>query len=326
MVTMDAIEELSACEARWFREAEEWSPPQAQVPKALSESRLFFLVFFSGHRRYGDLVSWIEWTCDDLVPLPIDLAIDSVWGDARKGGLWADLIRDGRVAGAHFGPPCETYMDARWLEVIEEVERRLPRPLRNGDYGWGMPNRSIKELRQVEMGNHLLWLAVYYMMLIDGAGGSATLEHPKGRAPQNGRFSFWTSSLVRRALRSENWDITTFLQGPLGVPYAKPTRILHLRLPALASALYSAYDPRPTQVLGGRSGDGAWRTTVAKAYPMEMNRVLCQVHWNYIRMCPRKGIAMDPPDLHEACSALSAFWDPYVLATKGAFMASDYHG
>ena len=157
MVTMDAIEELSACEARWFQEAEEWSPPQAQVPKALSESRLFFLVFFSGHRRYGDLVSWIEWTCDDLVPLPIDLAIDSVWGDARKGGLWADLIRDGRVAGAHFGPPCETYTDARWLEVIEEVERRLPRPLRNGDYGWGMPNRSIKELRQVEMGNHLLW-------------------------------------------------------------------------------------------------------------------------------------------------------------------------
>ncbi len=166
------------------------------------------------------------------------------------------------------------------------------------------------------------------MILLDGAGGSATLEHPRGQAPRHRRFSFWTSSLVRRALRSKDWDITTFLQGPLGVPYAKPTRILHLRLPRLASALYSAYDPswRPLQLLGGRSDDGSWKTTVAKAYPMEMNRVLCQVHWDFIRSRARHGIAMDPPGLHEACSALSAFWDPYVLATKGAFMASDYHG
>ena len=88
---VDAIDELSACEARWFQEAAEWIAPQDTVPRSLSESRLFFLVFFSGHRRYGDLISWIEWTCDDLVPLPIDLAIDPIWGDARKGGLWADL-------------------------------------------------------------------------------------------------------------------------------------------------------------------------------------------------------------------------------------------
>ena len=321
---VDAIEELSACEAKWFQEAAEWIAPTATVPRPLSESRLFSLVFFSGHRRYGDLISWIEWTCDDLVPLPIDLAIDPICGDARKGGLWADLIREGRVAGAHFGPPCETYTDARWLEVLEEVHRRLPRR----DYGWGMPRRSIKELRQVETGNHLLWLAVYYMILLDGAGGSATLEHPRGQAPRRGRFSFWTSARVRRALRSKDWDVTTFLQGPLGVPYAKPTRILHLRLPGLARALYSAYDPswRPTQVLGGRSDDGSWKTTVAKAYPMEMNRVLCQVHWDFIRSRPREGFAEDSTELHEACSALSAFWDPYVLATKGAFMASDYHG
>lgn len=66
-----------------------------------------------------------------MTPLPIDLAIDSFWGDARRGGLWADLIRSGRVAGAHFGPPCETYTDARWLEVIGEVGEETPETCQN---------------------------------------------------------------------------------------------------------------------------------------------------------------------------------------------------
>jgi len=153
---VDPIEDLKLLEQQWCKEAVQWKAPAPSVPRALSECHLYFLVFFSGHRRYGDLISWIEWTYEGVTPLPIDLAIDSFWGDARRGGLWADLIRSGRVAGAHFGPPCETYTDARWLEVIGEVEKRLPRPLRTSEYGWGLPGLSLKELKQLDTGSHLM--------------------------------------------------------------------------------------------------------------------------------------------------------------------------
>ena len=325
---LDAIEELRLCEQRWCKEATLWRPPAVTPPRPLSESHLYFLVFFSGHRRYGDLVSWLEWTCEGLTPLPIDLAIDSFWGDARRGGLWADLIRDGRVAGAHFGPPCKTYTDARWLEVVDEIGKRFPRPLRTLDYGWGLPNLSLKEMRQLDVGSILMRISIGYMSLISAYGGSATLEHPKGQAPTQGRFSVWVSSLVKRLVLSPEWDIVTFLQGPLGVEYAKPTRLLALRLPHLAAALYSSYNPswRPTEILGGRSADGTWATMKVKAYPMKMNQVLCCEHWHYIRQRERQGHVEDSQALKDACRALSAFWDPYMYTTKGVVMTSDYHG
>ena len=325
---IDPIEELKALEQQWCNEASQWKAPVPTIPRALSECPLYFLVFFSGHRRYGDLVSWIEWTYEGVTPVPIDLAIDSFWGDARRGGLWADLIRSGRVAGAHFGPPCETYTDARWLEVIGEVEKRLPRPLRTLEYGWGVPGLSLKELKQLDTGSHLMWLSIGYMMLIDTFGGSASLEHPKGQAPAHRRFSVWISSLVQRLLQAPQWNLTTFLQGPLGVEYAKPTRLLHVRLPGMSRALYRGYDPtwRPTEVLGGKASDGTWATMKAKAYPVRMNEILARVHWDYIRRTERSGCSADPPLLRQALGALTAFWDPYLLTTKGATMTHDYHG
>ena len=327
-VILDAIDELSACEKRWYAEATLWQAPPSEVPKPLSASKLYFLVFFSGHRRHRDLISWLEWSGMEVQPIPIDLAIDSFWGDARRGGLWADLIRDGRVAGGHFGPPCETYTDARWLEVVDEVWKRHPRPLRCEAFGWGMPQRGMRELQQLEVGNLLMWLSFGYMMLLAAAGGCATLEHPKGQAPACGRFSVWTSSLVKRMRQSPSWDVVTFLQGPLGVPYSKPTRLLSLRLPGLARALYGAYDPhwRPTEKLGGHDSNGGWRTTKAKEYPDKMNQVLSAVYLDYIRGAQRQGWHDDPDALRPALAALISFWDPYMDTLKGAFMASDYHG
>lgn len=80
---VDPIEDLKLMEQQWCKEAVQWKAPAPSVPRALSECHLYFLVFFSGHRRYGDLISWIEWTYEGVTPLPIDLAIDSFWGDAR---------------------------------------------------------------------------------------------------------------------------------------------------------------------------------------------------------------------------------------------------
>ena len=83
---------------------------------------------------------------------------------------------------------------------------------------------------------------------------------------------------------------------------------------------------KPTEVLGGKTSDGAWATMKAKAYPVRMNEILAKVHWDYIQCTERRGCAVDPPLLQQACEALTAFWDPYMQTTKGATMTHDYHG
>eukprot|EP00434_Breviolum_minutum_P035293 symbB.v1.2.031233.t1/scaffold3530.1/size57246/2 len=56
-------------------------------------------------------------------------------------------------------------------------------------------------------------------------------------------------------------------------------------------SLYEArYDPmwKPTEVLGGKTSDGAWATMKAKAYPVRMNEILAKVHWDYIQCTERR--------------------------------------
>ena len=323
----DSVEELGRLELRWQQEAELWHPPAHDVPRPLVRDKLYFLVFFAGHRRYGDLICQLEWR-GEVQPIPIDLTIDKVWGDAGRGGLWEALIRSGKVLGAHMGPPCETYSDARWLELPQALMKKCPRPLRDALHGCGMAQRSWKELKQVYTGNYLLWLSFTYLILIAIYGGCATLEHPKGVAPERNRFSVWVSSLTKRLTRSNAWQVTSFLQGPLGVAYAKPTRLLHLRLPELPSLLFQAYDTKwkPREILGGLDEKGEWRTMKAKAYPERMNSVLADAYSKFFHKCQREGHSRDPEDLRAACTALVGFWDPYISDAKGSVMARDYHG
>ena len=44
-----------------------------QVPPPLSQGQKYFLVLFSGHRRFGDISSWLQWE-GQVIPISIDLA------------------------------------------------------------------------------------------------------------------------------------------------------------------------------------------------------------------------------------------------------------
>ena len=37
-----------------------WTPNYDWIPRPLVEDQLFFLIFFSGHRRWGDIASWLH--------------------------------------------------------------------------------------------------------------------------------------------------------------------------------------------------------------------------------------------------------------------------
>ena len=92
----------------------------------------------------------------------------------------------------------------------------------------------------------LLWVYIY--------NGSTTLEHPKGESEDSDIWSIWRSSFLRQWQQAADVDVVTFLQGPLGRPFHKPTSILAARLPGLAQYIFSQYDLswKPTERWEGK--------------------------------------------------------------------------
>lgn len=110
VLPVDSIEQLAKLEEQWCAQAAQWVPPQSTVVRPLAEGRLFFLVFFSGHRRDGDLIQYLEWTDALITPIPIDLAIDGTWGNALdcNGQILSWPARFWDVIVAHLARPIRT--------------------------------------------------------------------------------------------------------------------------------------------------------------------------------------------------------------------------
>ena len=168
--------DISRLEDTIKEEAVRWEPNFDWIPRPLSENQLFFLVFFSGHRRFGDISSWMHWD-GRVVPLAVDLAVSKEHGNVLDHYKWRQLIQARRVLGAHGGPPCETYSMARWLDLPGEI---CPQPLRDQSMPWGRCYLSLRELLQCPVGSILMWETLKLLLLVYAYGGSVSLERPRG--------------------------------------------------------------------------------------------------------------------------------------------------
>lgn len=315
-------QEATNFEHQLLERVTKWNPNPDWIPRGPAEGRRFFLILFSGHRRFEDLASYIWWQ-SDLIPICVDVAIHPEFGNALDVGLWRSLIHARRVAGGHAGPPCETYSLARWMEVEGSI---YPRPLRSCEQPWGLDGRTLRETRQWLMGNLLMWRALYLLLTIYAYGGTFTLEHPKGCGGKDNKWTIWDSSFVKQLLLAGDIRLWTILQGPLGQPFAKPTNLLAARLEGLGLAIYEGYDKkwRPTMKLGGREG-AQWKTARAKAYPPALCRILAQQHIAVADLQVGEGTTKEPDGLEQALEALANSYDPYWLEAKGTKMCSDYN-
>eukprot|EP00435_Cladocopium_sp_Y103_P009786 s1038_g2.t1 len=304
--------ETSALEQRLLQRVNGWVPNHDFVPMPLADGRKFFLILFSGHRRPGDLAEWISWLSEDVIPIPIDLAVSKEHGNVFHDHLWQRLIVARKVSGGHAGPPCETFS--------------LARPLRTTEQPWGCDERNLSEVQQTLIGTLLMFRALYLLVLIFAHVGSFTLEHPAGCGGRDHKWSIWESAFIKQLLLAGSIRQWTFLQGPLGQPFAKPTNLLAARLERLGAALYQGYDRhwKPTVRLGGRAG-GVWRTSQAKVYPTRMNKILAQQHLAYAQSIESEGQTDEPENLAEALEVLTAF-DRYLDSAYASTMCSDYHG
>eukprot|EP00435_Cladocopium_sp_Y103_P047607 s1949_g14.t1 len=317
--------DLSMHEKHLHERVQGWTPNFDYVPLPLADGRKFFLILFAGHRRPGDLASWFFWLSDDIIPIPIDVAIDAHHGNVFNDKLWISLIHSKKVVGGHGGPPCETFSLARWIECDNGT---FPRPLRTTEQPWGCDERTDREVRQTLVGSLLMFRTLYLLVLIYAFGGSFTLEHPAGCGGQDHKWSIWESSFIAQLLLAGDIRRWTILQGPLGQPFPKPTNLLAGRLASLGLAMYAGYNRawKPTVRLGGRKADGrGWKTAEAKAYPTEMCRILAQQHLQHAESLMFEGWTEEPEGLEEALLSLSFSYDPYVTSGKGIHMKSDYH-
>jgi len=221
-----------------------WQPCFDWIPRPMACGQKYFLILFSGHRRFADIASWMEWQ-GDVCPISIDLAIDQKYGSILDDALWRQLIVARKVVGAHAAPPCETYTLARWLEVLDGP---APRPLRDMLSPWGKDELTIQEVMQCFVGTQLIMKALALIVLTYCYGGSFTLEHPKGAEGREGRWRIWESAMVNQLLLAADVKRVDFVQGPLGQPFAKPTSMLTGRLMDFAQELFKQYQPgwRPT--------------------------------------------------------------------------------
>lgn len=135
-------------------------PLHEASPRPFGRHR-YVLHAFSGRRRLGDFQHYLDRagsTEDGFVlhTISLDLVVDACWGDVSRietRNFWLQGIREGFVTSLLAGPPCETWSKARGVAI---PGRWCPRILRLIEALWGMDSLTLRELRQLGVGNLLL--------------------------------------------------------------------------------------------------------------------------------------------------------------------------
>ena len=247
----------------------------------------FYLHFFSGRRRAGDLQSMLE-ECE-LPPstilhvVSLDVTICSQRCDLRQPDQqlrWVLLIREHKVWGATAGPPCETWSRARSQNMPDSM-CKPPRPLRQATCPWGKREVSKKEHTQLFIGNDLMLFSVLCMLLVAIHDGFTALEHPQSPS-QYGDFgphaSVWETALIQWLMATNLFVMLMVNQGHFSAKSVKPTTLLvagvqSTTLVRLERALRTSSLP-----VKGAIGleNGVWRTAALKEYPAPFNRLIAQ--------------------------------------------------
>ena len=207
----------------------------------------------------------------------MDIVIDKEWGDACRQttrDFWLRGALSGFVQGGLCGPPCETWSQARFVE-LGEADERQPRPLRSLEWLWGLPSLSLREMGQVEVGNELLLFAIDLLICLARSEGVGVLEHP-GEPTDETKPSIWRLPIIQLLRQLPGFDFVDFAQGLLGAKSPKPTRFLSLNMGSLPGFLHShrLCPDLPRNAAIGKTVEGQWATTSLKEYPPALNKAL----------------------------------------------------
>lgn len=333
---MQGVQRLYADEDGWEAtcRAMEWidAPVDKPTPFYYSPAtrRCFFILhLFAGRRRDTDYHAELQRLSApesfDVKVLSFDTAIDARLGDlSASSQSWshiASLARNGHIAGALAGPPCETFTEARNYvpeEVPESERHRWPRPLRDEAMPWGLESLTCREMRQMKVGScfalQVLW--IFAVLLVQG--GHMLVEHP---APPKdpSRVSIFRLAITTLLLKAPETSLRVVLQRDWGAKAVKPTGFLTLRTPKFWPSMRRWISPcTETTPAIGRAADGTYRTAALKEYPPALSKGLAQSTLDALKDRIRSGAIADfdaeklPGDLWKWCQEVEGIGRAHV--------------
>ena len=190
--------------------------------------------------------------------ISVDIIFDKDDGDLtckRAQEKWLSFIRRATVAGTYFGPPCNTWSVSRWRAVTHGDKG--PRPVRTVAEPFGEQSLRLKEIRDVTLGNQLLFFALEVTLLQALLFRVAVLEHPA--PPDPARIpSIWFLNATHAIKQLANYTEVLIFQGLFGAVSPKPTclGITSCTDPAKRLASFETTSVMPPPLKMGRGGQG----------------------------------------------------------------------
>eukprot|EP00438_Fugacium_kawagutii_P021709 Skav204029 [mRNA] locus=scaffold1162:12735:20907:+ [translate_table: standard] len=258
------------------------------VPRDLAASYKLVIHLFSGRRRKGDFQSFAEIMLKGLtgyLVMSIDTAVSAamnIFEDRTWSFLW-QAAKEGHVHSLLLGPPCESWSEARYMEIIDAkgFKRRGPRPLRSFERLWGLPSLALREYGQLHLGNQLLLRGLWLGVLTRMSSGRVVVEHP--HAPEDlARPTIWRSAILQHLCATGLFAQHHILQYRYGSPGVKPTTLLCGGISVSRLDKWAREDfVKPATALVGIGANGKFKTFVAKEYPPLLNAAFAHsMLWN----------------------------------------------
>lgn len=178
----------------------------------------------------------------------------------------------GYVLAFYAGPPCETYSVARY----NEIENVKIRPIRSRSSPWGYSSLTLREARQILIGNLLILFVLRAAIIQAAIGHFACIEHPEEPhgADRDQAVSIWRLTLMQHIYRMPKR--CSILQGKFGAPSPKPTSLLFIgpSQPRASLRKCEALVCSKGTSIGLERGGSAFQTAKLKEYPGDLCKAL----------------------------------------------------
>eukprot|EP00438_Fugacium_kawagutii_P018159 Skav206359 [mRNA] locus=scaffold3448:259694:272924:- [translate_table: standard] len=259
-----------------------------------------------------------------LVLPPSKLSQSNVKHDVYKEELLSTFklwVSTGWVAGLLIAPPCETWSEVRNLCDDEA----LPRPLRSSPEPLCIEALKISELEQLEVSNHLLFVAIRLVWWTVYHSVPSVTEHP--RAPKDqARASIWRLPWYQHLFQQKLLIKHDIYQARFGSASVKPTTFAVGFLPRFKQGIqtfHRAVDWKALTTLSGKDNLGGWKTSQAKEYPPDLNAALAWCFVDALRWTPQ-GIKA----ASEEAEFRSTFSELYAgdVSLEQQVIQPDFHG
>ena len=290
---------------------------------------MFVVHFFSGRRREQDLQSYLEG-----IRYPANVRVEVLSADIifGEGGdfsqrqvqqKWINWMASGYVLAFYAGPPCETYSVAR----ANELPGVKVRPIRTRLCPWGFSSLTLREARQILIGNLLILFVLRAAMVQAAVGHFACIEHPA--EPQGERHvdavSIWRLQLMAYLYKLQCVTKCTIRQGQYGAPSPKPTTLLFVgpKNPAKSLQAFQAAECSKGVSIGLESGGRVFQTAKLKEYPGPLCAALARALQDWIEEHDLTQVTdLDNP-IPEALEHLDVFRQ--TLNVQAEQMGPDYN-